>query len=96
MNKRRNLLRLSTELYLRMFVMDRKAQGKIVSFKARALDFSYGEFWVESPRELTKGEIVGFELDKSEAGSMEKVGEVISCTTEKESPYFTLRLAVYP
>lgn len=76
--------------------MDRKEHDQVVSFKARALDFSYGEFWFESPRELTKGEIVGFELDKSEEDSPQKVGEVISCTPRKKSRNFELHLAVYP
>jgi len=96
MNKRRKFFRFSRDLYLNMFVLDQKQQTQIANFKAKALDFSYGKFWVESPRQVTKGDIVGFELDGVAPGTTTRVGEVISCAPSKKSDYFELGLTVYP
>jgi len=95
MNERRKFPRYSEQLYLKLYFFDTNAvPSKIINFKARTLDSSYGGFRIEGPQELTKGSIIGFESDDDiTSHSISGIGEVKWCNPSEQHDYFEFGIA---
>lgn len=95
MRERRKFVRYPEQLYMRLFVSDiEAAPSKMTNFESVTLDFGQGGFRIESPLELAKGTVVGFETgDDVSTLNFSGVGEVKWCRPSPRSGYFEFGLA---